>query len=122
GLSALRKRSDANLQAVKDWVAASDWAAFLAEDEATISNTSVCLKIIDPEYLALNEEEQAASAKKIASLLEKENAAYDIGSYRDAPAGLRIWCGATVETADVKALLPWLDWAYAEAKAKAKAA
>lgn len=122
GLPALIKRSDANLQAVKDWVAKSNWAAFLADEAATISNTSVCLKIIDPEYLALNEEDQAASAKKIASLLEKEAAAYDIGSYRDAPAGLRIWCGATVETADVKALLPWLDWAYSEAKAKSKAA
>jgi phosphoserine aminotransferase len=122
GLKALVKRSDSNLNAIKEWVANSEWAAFLAEEDATISNTSICLKIIDPEYLALNEEEQAASAKKIASLLEKENAAYDIGSYRDAPAGLRIWCGATVETADVKALLPWLDWAYAEAKSKAKAA
>jgi phosphoserine aminotransferase len=122
GLPALIKRSDANLQAIKDWVKASNWAAFLAEDDATISNTSICLKIVDPAYTSLSEEEQAERAKKIASVLESEKAAYDIGSYRDAPAGLRIWGGATVETSDIKALLPWLDWAYAETKAQAKAA
>jgi phosphoserine aminotransferase len=122
GLPALIKRSDANLQAIKDWIASSNWAAFLAEDEATTSNTSICLKIVDPAYKALSEDTQAEIAKKIASVLESEKAAYDIGSYRDAPAGLRIWGGATVETSDIKALLPWLDWAYAETKAKAQAA
>jgi phosphoserine aminotransferase len=118
GLPALLARSRANLQAIEDWVGKSSWAAFLAEDQAIRSNTSICLKIVDPAYLALSAEEQAKSAKAIVSLLDKEKAAYDIGAYRDAPPGLRVWGGATVETSDIQALLPWLDWAYAEIKAK----
>ncbi|MGO9231622.1 MAG: phosphoserine transaminase [Bryobacteraceae bacterium] len=118
GLPALLARSSANLKAIEAWVAKAKWAAFLAEDEAIRSNTSICLKIVDPAYLAQPAEEQAKSAKAIVSLLDKEKAAYDVGAYRDAPPGLRIWGGATVETADIEALLPWLDWAYAEIKAK----
>ena len=118
GLPALLARSRANLKAIEDWVEKSPWAAFLAEDAAIRSNTSICLKIDDPAYLALPAEDQAKSAKAIVSLLDKEKAAYDIGAYRDAPPGLRVWGGATVETADIQALLPWLDWAYAEIKAK----
>ncbi len=116
GLKGLINRSEANLKAISDWVAKSDWAAFLAEDAKTISCTSICLKITDPSFTALSPEDQAEAAKKVASLLEKEGVAYDIGAYRDAPAGLRIWGGATVETSDIKTLLPWLDWAWAEVK------
>src|SRR6201999_3111386 len=104
------------------WVSATPWVDFLAEDAKIRSCTSICLKIVDPWYRDLSPEAQAEGAKKIASLLEKEGAAYDIGAYRDAPPGLRIWGGATVETADIQALLPWLDWAYgvvAEAPKKA---
>jgi phosphoserine aminotransferase len=118
GLPGLLARSNGNLKAIEDWVARSSWAGFLAEEKAARSNTSICLKIVDPAYVALPAEAQAKSAKSIVSLLEKEGAAYDIGAYRDAPAGLRIWGGATVETADIEALLPWLDWAYAEIKTK----
>jgi phosphoserine aminotransferase len=114
GLSALIERSDANLKAIADWVARTDWIDFLAKDPATISNTSICLKITADWYQALPAEEQTAKAKQLVSLLEKESVGYDFGSYRDAPAGLRIWGGATVETADIEALLPWLDWAFAE--------
>jgi phosphoserine aminotransferase len=113
GLSAMRARADANLAALEAWAAKTPWAAFLAEDKAIRSNTSVCLKVVSPEVTALSPDAQADFAKKLASVLEKEGAAYDIGGYRDAPAGLRIWCGATVETADIEALTPWLDWAYA---------
>ncbi|HEY9827892.1 MAG TPA: phosphoserine transaminase [Stenomitos sp.] len=116
GLSALIARSQANFQAIDAWVSQSNWAAFLAVDPATRSNTSVCLKIIDPEFVALEAQEQAKVLKKMVGLLETEQVAYDIGAYRDAPAGLRIWAGSTVETQDIQALLPWLDWAYAEAK------
>jgi phosphoserine aminotransferase len=119
GLAGLKARSEANLAAVAAWVAESNWAAFLAEDPATISNTSICLKIVAPWFTALAPEGQAAAAKKLASLLEKEKAALDIGAYRDAPPGLRIWGGATVETADIKALLPWLDWAAAQVQSEA---
>jgi phosphoserine aminotransferase len=118
GLPALLARSRANLAAIEAWVEKSKWAAFLADDKAIRSNTSICLKIVDPAYLALSAEAQAKSAKAIVSLLNNEKAAYDIGAYRDAPPGLRIWGGATVETSDIEALLPWLDWAYAEIKAK----
>jgi phosphoserine aminotransferase len=117
GLPALIARSQANLKAIEDWVAKSDWAGFLAEDPAIRSSTSICLKITDAAYLALSAEDQAKHAKTIVSMLDKENVAYDIGSYRDAPAGLRIWGGATVETSDVGLLLPWLDWAYGQVKA-----
>jgi phosphoserine aminotransferase len=117
GIDALVARSESNLAALTAWVKNSSWAAFLAADEASRSCTSICLKIIDPWFLSLSEEGQADAAKKIASVLEKEGVAYDIGAYRDAPAGLRIWGGATVEKANIEALLPWLDWAFAEVKA-----
>jgi len=116
GLPALMARADANLGALSLWVKRSDWAGFLASDPKTRSNTSVCLKIIDPWFTALAKDAQAAAASKIASLLEKENVALDIGGYRAAPSGLRIWCGATVETSDIEALTPWLDWAFAQVK------
>ena len=117
GLKALIARSNASLAAITDWVKTSDWAGFLAEDEAIRSNTSVCLKVVDPWFEALSPEAKADAAKKIASTLDKEGVAFDLGAYRDAPAGLRIWCGATVDPADIKALLPWLDWAWAKVKA-----
>ncbi len=113
GLPALIARSEANLKAVADWVAQSEWAGFLARDVATRSCTSICLKIVAPWFVALSAENQAKAAKQIASVLEKVGVAYDIGAYRDAPPGLRIWGGATVETSDIAALLPWLDWAHA---------
>jgi phosphoserine aminotransferase len=116
GLPALIGRADANLGALSLWVKRSDWAGFLASDPKTRSNTSVCLKIVDPWFTALAKDAQAAAASKIASLLEKENVALDIGGYRAAPPGLRIWCGATVETSDIEALAPWLDWAFAQVK------
>jgi phosphoserine aminotransferase len=114
GLPTLIKRSEANLKAIADWVAKTDWIDFLAEDPATISNTSICLKISADWYKALPSQEQAAKAKQLVSLLDKEGVGYDFGSYRDAPVGLRIWGGATVDTADIEALLPWLDWAFTE--------
>ena len=117
GLAALTVRTRANFAAIADWVAASDWAAFLAEDPATRSRTSVCLKIVDPWFAALDGDRRSAVAKRIASQLEAERVAYDIGAYRDAPPGLRIWAGATVETVNLEALFPWLDWAYAGVKA-----
>ena len=117
GLKGLIQRSQANLQAIERWVGQSKWAGFLAEDKAIRSSTSICLKITDPAYLALSAEAQAKHAKSVVSALEKESVAYDIGSYRDAPAGIRIWGGATVETSDIETLLPWLDWAYGEVKA-----
>jgi phosphoserine aminotransferase len=116
GLAGLVARSEANLQLVTDWVANSHWAGFLAADPATRSCTSVCLTIVDPWFAARDKDGQARIAKDIAALLEKEQAALDIGAYRDAPPGLRIWCGATIEKADLAALLPWLDWAYATVK------
>lgn len=118
GLAGLIARSEANLKAVEEWVASSNWAGFLAEDKAIRSNTSICLKVVDPAYAALSADDQAKHAKSIVSMLDKENAGFDIGAYRDAPVGFRIWGGATVETSDMKALLPWLDWAYSEVKAK----
>ncbi|HYD86951.1 MAG TPA: phosphoserine transaminase [Vitreimonas sp.] len=113
GLEALRARADANTKAIADWVARTDWVDFLAEDAATRSNTSVCLKVVNPRVTGLSGEGQAEFAKKLAALLEKEGVALDVGSYRSAPPGLRIWCGGTVEAADVEALTPWLDWAFA---------
>jgi phosphoserine aminotransferase len=121
GLSGLVKRSNANLDAIKAWVKRAGWADFLAEDPATVSNTSVCLKIIDPWYTGLDKAAQADYAKQIVSILEQEGVAYDIGAYRDAPAGLRIWAGATVETSDLEALFPWLDFAFGQLKQKAAA-
>ncbi|MGH6894585.1 MAG: phosphoserine transaminase [Dongiaceae bacterium] len=116
GLPALIARSRGNLAVLERWVAASGWAQFLAEDPKARSNTSVCLKIVDRDIAAPPDSEQAKVAAGIASLLEKESAAFDIGAYRDAPPGLRIWCGATVEGADLEALTPWLDWAFAATK------
>ena len=107
GLDALRMRADANAQAIWNFCATRDWIANLAVDKATQSNTSVCLKFTDDRI-----EDGAAFAKAIAKRLEAEGVALDIGAYRDAPAGLRIWCGATVETSDIEAMLPWLDWAF----------
>ncbi|MDQ0471231.1 phosphoserine transaminase [Labrys wisconsinensis] len=118
GLDALIARADANLAAIERFVAATPWIDFLARDPATRSNTSVCLKVVDPAVAALPAEAQAAFAKALAGAIEKEKAGFDIASYRDAPPGLRIWCGATVETADVEALMPWLDWSFHKAKAE----
>ena len=112
GLPALIARTEANLAAIAAWVARSDWAGFLAETPATRSPTSICLRITAPWFTTLAAEAQAKAAKQIAALLEQEGVAYDIAYYRDAPPGLRIWAGATVETTDIAALLPWLDWAH----------
>jgi len=117
GLKALRARADANAQVIADWVAHTPWIAFLASDPALRSNTSVCLKVVDPAVLKLSADAQAKFVKGIAAALEKEGVAYDIDAYRDAPSGLRIWCGSTVESSDLEALTLWLDWAYAQAKA-----
>jgi phosphoserine aminotransferase len=114
GLDALVARSEANLAAVADWVATSGWADFLAEEPETRSCTSICLKITVPWFQAMDPAGQARAAKRLAAILEEEGVAFDVASYRDAPPGLRIWGGATVETSDVQALLPWLDWAFAE--------
>ena len=122
GLPEMQRRADANLGALADWVAKTPWVEFLAADPATRSNTSVCLKVVDPAVTALSDDAQADFAKKLAASLEKEGVALDIGGYRDAPAGLRIWCGATVETSDLEALTPWLDWAFASVAADLQAA
>jgi phosphoserine aminotransferase len=123
GLEALIGRADANFKVIADWVANTPWVDFLAKDPATRSNTSVCLVVVDPMVKALPADAQATFAKGLAGLLEKEKVALDIGAYRDAPPGLRIWCGATVEASDVEALTHWLDFAFAQEKAKlAKAA
>jgi phosphoserine aminotransferase len=113
GLEEFIARSDRNAQAVTDWVERTPWVDFLASVPETRSNTSVCLRVADAEISSRSLEEQAAFAGKIVKLLEKEGVAYDIGAYRDAPPGLRLWCGATVETSNLEALLPWLDWAFA---------
>jgi phosphoserine aminotransferase len=117
GLTATIARSDANAKILFDWVAVTAWVDHLAKHANERSNTSVCLKVVDPVVTRLSGDEQAAFAKALAGLLEKEDVAYDIAFYRDAPPGLRIWCGATVEQRDIEALTPWLDWAFAEAKA-----
>jgi phosphoserine aminotransferase len=117
GLSALIARADANTKAVADWVARTPWVDFLARVPATRSNTSVCLKVVDPAITALAPDAQAAFAKSLVAAIEKEGAGYDLGHYRDAPPGLRIWCGATAEASDVEALTRWLDWAFAKTKA-----
>jgi phosphoserine aminotransferase len=116
GLPALRARAEANARVIAEWVERTKWIDFLARDPASRSNTSVCLKVVDPAVGRLAPEAQAAFVKGIAAALEKEGVAYDIDAYRDAPPGLRIWCGSTVERADVAALTQWLDWAYAKAK------
>ncbi len=117
GLKATMQRADANFTALQNWVDATPWVENLVADPAARSNTSVCLKIVDPAIAALDDDAQKAFVKSMVKLLETEAAAYDINGYRDAPAGLRIWCGATVDTADVAALTPWLDWAFDAAKA-----
>jgi phosphoserine aminotransferase len=117
GLPALVARADANAAAVDSWVGRTDWVEHLARDPATRSNTSVCLKFANGALPGFDGEAQAALVKRMAALLEMEGAAFDIASYRDAPPGLRLWCGATVETADLQALFPWLDWAFHEARA-----
>jgi len=122
GLKALQARADANAKTIADWVARTPWIDFLTRDPALRSNTSVCLKVVDPAVNRLAVEAQAEFVKGIAAALEKEGVAYDINAYRDAPPGLRIWCGSTVERSDVEALTAWLDWAYAKAKAALAAA
>jgi phosphoserine aminotransferase len=117
GLDGLIARADANAGAIASWVARTPWVDFLARDPAIRSNTSVCLKVVAPAVTALASDQQAAFIKGMVAALEKENVAYDIDAYRDAPPGLRIWCGATVETRDVEALTLWLDWAFAKSLA-----
>jgi phosphoserine aminotransferase len=116
GQSALRARADANARVIADWVARTPWIDFLARDPALRSNTSVCLKVVDPAVSRLPADAQATFVKGMTAALEREGVAYDIDAYRDAPTGLRIWCGSTVERSDVEALTLWLDWAYANAK------
>jgi phosphoserine aminotransferase len=122
GLKALQARADANAKTIADWVARAPWIDFLTRDPALRSNTSVCLKVVDPAVNRLPVEAQAQFVKGIAAALEKEGVAYDINAYRDAPSGLRIWCGSTVERSDIEALTLWLDWAYSQAKAALAAA
>jgi len=123
GLPALEARADANTKVIADWVARTGWIDFLAREPSQRSNTSVCLKVVDPAITRLSADTQAAFVKGIAAALDKEGVAHDIDAYRDAPSGLRIWCGSTAERSDVEALTLWLDWAYANAKAAlAKAA
>lgn len=122
GQAALMKRSKANLIAIEAWIAKSNWAAFLTARKDIRSWTSICLLIVDPWFKALSEKGQNEAAKGVVALLEKEGVAYDCGHYRDAPAGLRIWGGSTIETSDVEALLPWLDWAYGQVRASYKEA
>jgi phosphoserine aminotransferase len=117
GLDALMARTEASLARIGEWVAATPWVDFLARTAASRSPTSVCLAVVDPWFTALEESAQRATIEEIAAKLEAEAVALDIAGYRDAPPGLRIWCGATVESEDVRALLPWLDWAFAEVKA-----
>jgi phosphoserine aminotransferase len=116
GLTALRARADGNAGVIAGWVSRAKWIDFLARDPAIRSNTSVCLKVVDPAVTRLAPDAQAAFIKGIAAALDKEGVAHDIDAYRDAPPGLRIWCGSTVERADIEALTLWLDWAYAKAK------
>lgn len=118
GLSGLIQRSKANLDCLAEWVDQTDWIDFLADDPKTRSSTSICLKIVAPWYTELPIEQQAQLAKSLVARLEAEGVALDFGSYRDAPAGLRIWGGATVETSDIRALLPWLDWAFDQIQAE----
>ncbi|MBS8260943.1 phosphoserine transaminase [Roseibium polysiphoniae] len=118
GLEGLKARADGNLKVLADWVEKTDWVEFLAVEPATRSNTSVCFKVVDPDVTALPADAQAAFAKAMVAALDTEGVAYDIGAYRDAPSGLRIWSGATIETSDLEALVAWLDWAFADQKAR----
>ncbi|MBB3932054.1 phosphoserine aminotransferase [Kaistia hirudinis] len=122
GFKALEARADANLAVLAKWVAKTPWIDFLAKSEATRSNTSVCLVVVDPAVKALDADGQAAFAKGLATALDKAGVAYDIGAYRDAPPGLRIWAGATIEASDLEILTEWLDWAFASQKAGLKKA
>jgi phosphoserine aminotransferase len=117
GLAGLCARAEANLRTLSRWVEATPWIDFLCAEPAHRSNTSVCLKVVDRRVKSMDLDKQRSFLKKMESLLEAEGAAFDIGGYRDAPPGLRIWCGATVENSDIEALTPWLDWAYREALA-----
>lgn len=117
GLDALIARSESNLQVISDWVAKNDWIEFLAQDAANNSSTSICLSIVDNWFSSKNEDEQRALIKGLVASLESEGVALDIGGYRDAPPGLRIWGGGTVESSDIEALLPWLEWAFDTMKA-----
>jgi phosphoserine aminotransferase len=112
GLDGAIARANANAKTIADWVGGTPWVDFLAVDPATRSNTSVCLKVVEPDIVALSADAQSAFAKRMAQRLEQEGVAFDIASYRSAPPGLRIWTGATVERSDIEALLPWLDWAF----------
>ena len=116
GLSALISRSEHNLEVIASWVETSSWVSFLANDDVNRSNTSICLKVKDTWFTQKSAERQADVIKRMVKLLADENVAFDIGGYRDAPAGLRIWGGGTVEATDTEKLLPWLDWAYTEVK------
>jgi phosphoserine aminotransferase len=116
GLKGLIQRSNDNLHALEQWVSKTGWAGFLAQDAAIRSNTSVCIAITDPSFTVLADDAKADAIKKMCTLLEKEGVALDIAGYRAAPPGLRIWCGATVDKADIEALTPWLDWAWAQVK------
>src|SRR6516164_1395569 len=118
GLEALMARADANTGVLADWKARTPWIDFLAKDPAIRSNTSVCLKVVDPAITSLSADAQSDCVKKLVALVEKENAGFDFAHYRDAPAGLRIWCGATVDAKDVALLTQWIDWAFAEVKAQ----
>jgi phosphoserine aminotransferase len=113
----LIQRSNDNLHVLEQWVQTSDWAGFLAKDAAIRSNTSVCIAVTDTSFVALGDDAKAEAIKKMCSLLDKEGVALDIAGYRAAPPGLRIWCGATVDRADIEALTPWLDWAWQQIKA-----
>jgi len=118
GVPGMLARSAANLAILEKWAASAEWVDFLAAQREIRSSTSICLKIVDPWFEGLESGEQAAVATGIVSLLEEEGVAYDIGAYRDAPPGLRIWGGATVEASDIAALCPWLDWAFAEIRGR----
>lgn len=122
GLSAMQARSDANFKVLADWVDRTEWVEFLAKDPANRSNTSVCFSIVDPAVTALDDAAQAAFAKAIVSRLDKAGVAFDIGAYKDAPSGLRIWAGSTIEAGSLQALTPWLNWAFAEEKAALRSA
>ena len=116
GLHGLIKRSEANLKVVQDFVAASDWCGFLCSDTAHLSSTSICLKLVDPDVTMMDAEAQSAFAKQMVTLLAEQEVAFDIGAYRTAPAGLRLWGGPTVDADDMAALMPWLDWAFENAR------
>ncbi|TPW06749.1 MAG: phosphoserine aminotransferase [bacterium] len=118
GLNTLIARTEANASALDEWVRRTDWIDYLAVDPATRSTTSVCLKIVDPRVTTMPEDARQALVRRMKALVEDERAAFDVESHRNAPAGLRIWCGCTVETADIEALTPWLDWAFETAIAE----